>query len=37
MRDADYKSTEGLVKSQRSKDFGADVGVGHVGLVPPKL
>ncbi len=26
MRNADYKSTEGLAKSGRSEDFGADVG-----------
>ncbi len=26
MRIADYKSTEGLAKSERSEDLGADVG-----------
>ena len=31
MRNADYKSMEGLAKSESSKDFGADRVLGHVG------
>ncbi len=31
MRNADYKSTEGLAKSERSEDLGADRVLGHEG------
>ncbi len=31
MRNADYKSMEGLAKSESSEDFGVDRVLGHVG------
>jgi hypothetical protein len=31
VRNADYKSMEGLAKSESSEDFGADRVLGHVG------
>jgi hypothetical protein len=31
VRNTDYKSTEGLAKSERSEDFGADRVLGHMG------
>jgi hypothetical protein len=34
VRNADYKSTEGLAKSERSEDFGADRVLEHVGSPP---
>jgi hypothetical protein len=32
VRNADYKSKNGLAKSERIEDFGADRVLGHVGL-----